>query len=203
MDAQRMGAVRPISSPVTQRFVCQLQAKGHDAGEHTCEKRFAIAQGLNSGGVVVYIDGDSPIFAGQVGGIAYGSPSGQMVGAPDDPRWGKTDGKGITKDVETPSHHAVEWDIFKATRTPSLTAAAQSRDTRGGTDGRRVCGGVACPVRRVRGLGSPAIRGVCIGSRGIAQRRAFAGERADIRHIREGHTWRSIKISTLPARRSW
>ena len=50
--------------------------------------------------------------------------------------------------------------------------------------------------------GPPAIPVVCVGSRGTTPRRAFAGGRAGLRHSRKGHAWRSIRISTLPARRS-
>ena len=34
------------------------------------------------------IDGDSPVFVGLADGVSHRSPSGQMVGAADDPTWG-------------------------------------------------------------------------------------------------------------------
>jgi hypothetical protein len=34
------------------------------------------------------INSDGPVFAGLTGGVAHGSPSGQMVVADDDLRWG-------------------------------------------------------------------------------------------------------------------
>jgi hypothetical protein len=65
-----------------------LKAKGEEKGEDAFEKRLAVAQELKVGGFVVKIDGDGPVFAGLASGVWHGSPSGQMVGATDDPRWG-------------------------------------------------------------------------------------------------------------------
>jgi hypothetical protein len=79
---------RQAPAAATGRLVCELKAKGEEKGEDAFDKRLAIAQELNVGGFTVKIDGDGPIFAGLVSGIAHGSPSGQMVGALDDPRWG-------------------------------------------------------------------------------------------------------------------
>jgi hypothetical protein len=45
----------------------QLQAKGEKKGEHTFDKRFAVAQQLHIGRFVLKINGDGPIFAGLTG----------------------------------------------------------------------------------------------------------------------------------------
>jgi len=87
-DPGIMGVARQAPIATTGRLVCQLKAKGQEKGEHAFDKRFAIAQELKIGGFVVKIDGDGPICAGLVSGISHGSPSGQMVGATDDPGWG-------------------------------------------------------------------------------------------------------------------
>src|SRR5262245_35226087 len=87
-DTGIMGVARQAPTAATGRLVCQLQAKSQEKDEHAFDKRFAIAQELKIGGFVVKIDGNGPIYAGLVSGIAHGSPSGQIVGATDDPRWG-------------------------------------------------------------------------------------------------------------------
>ena len=76
------------SSPAARRLMFQLKAQGHHEGQDTFEKRFAIAKQLTVGGFVLEIDGESPIFARLASGVAHRSPSGQMVVADDDPRWG-------------------------------------------------------------------------------------------------------------------
>jgi len=83
-----MGVARQAPALAATGLVGELKAEREDKGEHAFDKRFAIAQELKVGGFIVKINGDSPIFAGLVSGIAHGSPSGQMVGAIDDPRWG-------------------------------------------------------------------------------------------------------------------
>jgi hypothetical protein len=50
-------------------------------------KGLAVAQELNVSRFVLKIDGDGAVFTGLAGGVAHGSPSGQMVEASDDPRW--------------------------------------------------------------------------------------------------------------------
>ena len=87
-DTGIMRVARQAPTATTGRLVCSLKAQGQDKGEHAFDKGFAIAQELTIGGFVVKIDGDGPIGAGLVSGVSHGSPSGQMVGATDDPRWG-------------------------------------------------------------------------------------------------------------------
>src|SRR5712692_9918459 len=78
------------SPSLTRRLVCALKTKGEEAREHAFDKRLAVAKQLRGGRFVVKIDSDGPVFAGLAGRVAHGSSSGQMVGAADDPQWGKT-----------------------------------------------------------------------------------------------------------------
>ncbi|HEX6826892.1 MAG TPA: hypothetical protein VF077_11305 [Nitrospiraceae bacterium] len=66
----------------------ELKAEGQDEGDHEFDKGLAITKQLKGGRFMLKINRDGPVFAGLVSGIAHGSPSGQMVGAIDDPRWG-------------------------------------------------------------------------------------------------------------------
>ena len=78
------------SPSLTRRLVCELKTKGEEEREHAFDKRLAVAKQLIVGRFVVKIDSDGPVFAGLAGRVAHGSSSGQMVGAADDPQWGKT-----------------------------------------------------------------------------------------------------------------
>src|SRR6266571_9482417 len=78
------------SPSLTSRLVCELKTKGEEEREHAFDKRLAVAKQLRGGRFVVKIDSDGPVFAGLAGRVAHGSSSGQMVGAADDPQWGKT-----------------------------------------------------------------------------------------------------------------
>ena len=75
-------------APATGGLVLELKAQGHDEGKDTFEERLPIAQQLQIGRFVLKINRDGPVFAGLTGGVAHGSPSGQMVVADDDLRWG-------------------------------------------------------------------------------------------------------------------
>ena len=83
-----MRVARQAPAAATGRLVFELKAQGQEKGEHAFDKRLAIAKQLKVGRFVLKIDGDGPVFAGLAGGVAHGSPSGQMVVAADDPRWG-------------------------------------------------------------------------------------------------------------------
>jgi hypothetical protein len=83
-----MGVARQASASLTGRLVGELKTKGHHESEDTLEKRLPIAKQLKVRGFVSKIDRDGPVFAGLASGVAHGSPSGQMVVADDDPRWG-------------------------------------------------------------------------------------------------------------------
>src|SRR5437899_1779642 len=78
------------SPSLTSRLVGELKTKGEEEREHAFDKRLAVAKQLIVGRFVVKIDSDGPVFAGLAGRVAHGSSSGQMVGAADDPQWGKT-----------------------------------------------------------------------------------------------------------------
>ena len=66
----------------------ELKAHGEEEGHDAFDKRLAIAKQLRISGFVVKIHGDGAVFAGLASGVAHGSPSGQMVVAIDDLRWG-------------------------------------------------------------------------------------------------------------------
>jgi hypothetical protein len=61
-----------------------MKAEGHHAGD----QRLAIATQLHGRGFIAKIDGDGPVVAGLASGGAQGAPSGQMIVADEDPRWG-------------------------------------------------------------------------------------------------------------------
>ena len=106
-----MGVARQASAAAAGRLVLQLQAQGQEKGEHAFDKRFAITQELTIGGFVVNIDGDGPIYAGLVSGVAYVT-SGQMVGATDDPSWGETaQRQGDHEGYRGSPHNSVECAI--------------------------------------------------------------------------------------------
>ena len=81
---------RPASATTAGRLVCKLKAEGQDAGDHECDKRFAIAKELKVGGFILKIHRDGPGFASLAGRVLHGSSSGQMVGTADDPKWRNT-----------------------------------------------------------------------------------------------------------------
>jgi len=85
-DVMRVAGETPTSA--TGGRVGELKAQGQNKSEDALDKRLTIVQQARVGGFVVKIDGDGPIGAGPVCGVSHGSPSGQMVGATDDPRWG-------------------------------------------------------------------------------------------------------------------
>jgi hypothetical protein len=86
-DIMRVACETP--SIATARLVCELKAEGEDEREHEFDERLAIAKQLKVGRFILKITSDGPVFAGLTGGVAHGSPSGQMVVADDDLRWGE------------------------------------------------------------------------------------------------------------------
>jgi hypothetical protein len=78
---------RQASTSLTRRLVFELKAQGQDKRHHQFHKGLAVAQQLHVGRFVLKIDGDGPVFRGLADSAAHGSPSGQMVGVADDPRW--------------------------------------------------------------------------------------------------------------------
>jgi len=53
--------------------VGQLEAEREEESEDKLDKRFAIADQLEVGGLIVKIDGDGTVLAGQFDGVAHGS----------------------------------------------------------------------------------------------------------------------------------
>ena len=72
----------------TARLVCELKAEGEEESTHEFDERLAIAQQLKIGRFILKNNRDRPVFTGLTGAVAHGSPSGQMVVADDDLRWG-------------------------------------------------------------------------------------------------------------------
>jgi hypothetical protein len=58
----------------TARLVCELKAKGHNEGEHTFDKRFAVAKQLHGGRFVLKIDGDGAVFPSRSGAVSHSHP---------------------------------------------------------------------------------------------------------------------------------
>jgi hypothetical protein len=73
-DVMRVAGQAP--APATGGLMFQLQAKGEEEGEHTFDKRLAVAEQLKIGRFVQKINGDGPVFAGLRGSGSHASPSG-------------------------------------------------------------------------------------------------------------------------------
>jgi hypothetical protein len=87
-DTHRRRVTRQAPAATPGRLVLELKSEGQDARHHQCTKGLAGAKQLKVGRFRLKIDGDGPILAGLASGVSPGSPSGQMVVAADDPRWG-------------------------------------------------------------------------------------------------------------------
>jgi hypothetical protein len=74
-DTQVMGVADQTPAPTTGGLMLQLQAKGEEKGEHTFDKRLAVAEQLKIGRFVLKINGDGPVCAGLTGGGLHESPS--------------------------------------------------------------------------------------------------------------------------------
>ncbi|HZC00021.1 MAG TPA: hypothetical protein VE844_01230 [Gammaproteobacteria bacterium] len=83
-----MRMTRQAPSAATAHLMFELKAQGQEESHDAFDKRLAVAKELNVGGFVVKIDRDGSVFAGLASSVSHGSPSGQMVVATDDPRWG-------------------------------------------------------------------------------------------------------------------
>ena|SRR6266542_7116699 len=76
-DVMRVAGQTP--SPAKGGLVFELEAKGHDEGDHTFEKRLAVAKQLKVGRLMLKIDGDGTVFPWWFGLASPGAPPGQMV----------------------------------------------------------------------------------------------------------------------------
>src|SRR5919108_493654 len=110
-DAHLMRVARQAPPSATGRLVLELKAKRQPEGEDTLEQGLAITEQLKVGRFVLEIKGDSAVCAGLASGVAHGSPSGQMVVADADPRWGYdcTMARGSRK--VSGLHHSIEWNV--------------------------------------------------------------------------------------------
>jgi hypothetical protein len=70
-DSDIMGVARQASTTVTGRLVGELEAKSKEKGHNELNERFAIAQQLQVGGVILEIDGNRAVFSCRFGGIAH------------------------------------------------------------------------------------------------------------------------------------
>ena len=69
-----MGVARQASTAVTGRFVSELEAKSKEKGHNELNERFAIAEQLQVGGVILEIDGNRAVLSCRFGGAAHVSP---------------------------------------------------------------------------------------------------------------------------------
>ena len=86
-DAHIMRVAGQAPTSLTRRLVFELKAQGEDKSHHQFHKGLAVAKQLHVGRFVLEIDGDGAVFTGLAGFASPGSPSSQMVGVADDPRW--------------------------------------------------------------------------------------------------------------------
>ena len=56
---------------ITTGFVTELEAKSKEKGQDELNERFAIAQQLQVGGVILEIDGNRAVFSCRFGGVAH------------------------------------------------------------------------------------------------------------------------------------
>src|SRR5712691_10626099 len=77
-DPDVMRVARQAPATATGRLVFQLKTDGQDERQYQFHKGLAVAQELNVSRFVLKIDGDGAVFTGLAGGVAHGSPSGQM-----------------------------------------------------------------------------------------------------------------------------
>ena len=85
-DTHVMRVACETPAPATGCLVLKLKAKGHDEGQDTFEERLPIAKQLEVRCFAPEINGDGAVFTGLAGGVAHGSPAGQMVDAIGDQR---------------------------------------------------------------------------------------------------------------------
>jgi hypothetical protein len=110
-DTHVMGVTRQAPASITAGLVFELQAQSEETGEDTFEKRFAVTQQLHIGRFVVKINRDGPVFTGLAGSASHGSPSGQMVGVADDPRWGYDCTIARESRRVSGRYHEIRWNV--------------------------------------------------------------------------------------------
>ena len=73
---------------VTGRLVCELKAEGQEEGEHTFDKRLAVAKQLKVGRFVPKIDSDGAVFSRRLGRCAHVLPLCHQVSSAEETQWG-------------------------------------------------------------------------------------------------------------------
>ena len=73
-DTGVIGVTRQAPTSATGRLMLALEAKGHEKGEDTFQKRLAVAKQLKIGRFIVEIDSDGAVFAWPFGCVTHVSP---------------------------------------------------------------------------------------------------------------------------------
>ena len=66
-DTGVMRVTRQAPSPLTRRFVLELEAEDEEEGENTFDKRLAVCKQAHVSGFVSEIDSDGPVFSRRFG----------------------------------------------------------------------------------------------------------------------------------------
>jgi hypothetical protein len=77
-----MGVAGETAAAATHGFVTELEAKSKKKGQDELNERFAIAEQLKVGGLILEIDGEGTVLTGRFGALSHVSSSVEMaVGA--------------------------------------------------------------------------------------------------------------------------
>jgi len=77
-----MGVAGETAAAATRGFVTALEAKSKEKGQDELNERFAIAEQLKVGGLILEIDGDGAVLTDRFGALSHVSSSVEMaVGA--------------------------------------------------------------------------------------------------------------------------
>ena len=87
-DTDIMRVTRQAPAPATGRLVFELKAEGEEEGQHTFDKRLAVAKQAEVGRFISKIDGDGAVFSRRFGRCAHVSPLCHQVSSADETRWG-------------------------------------------------------------------------------------------------------------------
>jgi hypothetical protein len=110
-DTHIMRVAGQAPAATTGRLVGELKAQGQHEGEDQFHKGLAVAKELKVGGFILEINSDGPVCTGLAGGASHGSPSGQMVGVADDPRWGYDCTIARESRRVSGRYHEIRWNV--------------------------------------------------------------------------------------------